>query len=132
MLSMLLFIANLIIKFFNAFAIHKAIGKQAIITKILLTGIFGIFSQSLTQLVSQTKEDENIYSDDNTTNKGNKKYRPRNIKKKFRRHSTDLPHIIDHNDNDDQQTSMLTRIVNIKKPPLDEQRMVYNYELWNH
>ena len=37
------FIMNLIIKFYNAFAIHKATGKQAIITKILPTGIFGVF-----------------------------------------------------------------------------------------
>ena len=43
MISMILFITNLIIKFYNAFAIHKAIGKQASITKILLTEIFGIF-----------------------------------------------------------------------------------------
>ena len=42
-LDMILFITNLIIKFYNAFAIHKAVGKQASITKILLTGIFGIF-----------------------------------------------------------------------------------------
>ena len=53
MLSLILFITNLIIKFYNAFAIHKTIGKQASITKILLTGIFGIFSQTLTQLVAQ-------------------------------------------------------------------------------
>ena len=53
MLSMILFITNLIIKFYNAFVIHKAIGKQASIMKILLTGIFGMFSQTLTQLVAQ-------------------------------------------------------------------------------
>ena len=57
MLSMVLFITNLIIEFYNAFAIRKAIGKQVSITKILLTGIFGIFSQTLTQLVAQTQED---------------------------------------------------------------------------
>ena len=38
--AMILFITNLFIKFYNAFAIHKAIGKQANITKILLTRIF--------------------------------------------------------------------------------------------
>ena len=53
---MILFITNLIIKFYNAFAIHKAIGKQASITKILLTGIFGIFSQTLTQLKYEKKK----------------------------------------------------------------------------
>ena len=94
------FITNLIIKFYNAFAIHKAIGKQASITKILLTGIFGIFSQTLTQLVAQIQEAENNYSDGNNTNNSKKNYRPRTIKKKVRRHSTDLPHIIDNNDND--------------------------------
>ena len=46
MISMILFITNLIIKFYNAFAIHKAIGRQASITKILLTGISGIFFQT--------------------------------------------------------------------------------------
>ena len=56
MISMILFITNLIIKFYNAFAIHKAIGKQASITKILLTEIFGIFSQTLTQLEAQIQK----------------------------------------------------------------------------
>ena len=67
MLSMILFITNLIIKFYNAFAIHKAIGKQASITKILLTDVFEIFSQTLTQLIAQIQDDENHYSDDNNT-----------------------------------------------------------------
>ena len=58
MISMILIITNLIIKLYNAFVIHEAIGKQASITKILLTGIFGIFSQTLTQLVAQIQEDE--------------------------------------------------------------------------
>ena len=101
MLIMLLLIANLIKKFYNAFAIHRAIGKQASITKILLTEKFGIFSQTLTQFVAQIQEDENNYSDRNNTNNDNKNYRPRKTKKKFRRHSTDLPHIIYHNDNDE-------------------------------
>ena len=99
MLSMILFITNLIIKFYNAFAIHKAIGKQASITKILLTGIFGVFSQTLTQLVAQIQEDENHYSDDNNTFHGNNN--SRKIIQRFRRHTTDLPHIKDHNDNNE-------------------------------
>ena len=97
MLIMILFITNLIIKFYNAFAIHKAIGEKAIKTKILLTGIFGFFSQTLTQLIAQIQEDETHYSDDINTFQGNN-----NSKKfiqKFRRHSTDSPHITDHNDN---------------------------------
>ena len=99
MLSLILFITNLIIKFYNAFAIHKAIGKQASITKILLTGIFGIFSQTLTQLEAEIQEDENHYSDDNNTFHGYNN--SRKFIKKFRRHSTDLPHITDHNDNNE-------------------------------
>ena len=82
MLSMLLFIIKLIIKFYNAFAIHKATGKQASITKILLTGKFGIFTQTLTQLVAQIQEDENNYSDRKNSNNGNKNG-PRIIKKKI-------------------------------------------------
>ena len=98
MLSMILFITNLIIKIHNAFAIQKAIGKQASITEILLTGIFGIFSQTLTQLVAQIQENESHYSDDNNTHLGNNNYKSR---QKFRRHSTDLTHITDHNDNNE-------------------------------
>ena len=72
MISMILFITNLIIKFYNAFAIHKVIGKQASITKILLTGIFGTFSQTLTQLVAQIQEEEDSQdSDENYTHYGN-------------------------------------------------------------
>ena len=91
MISMILFITNLVIKFYNAFAIHKAIGKQASITKILLTGIFGIFSQTLTQLVAQIQE-ENIDndSDDNNSHYGNLNNRPRKNKHNFRRHSTEI------------------------------------------
>ena len=87
------------IKFYNAFAIHKAIGKQASITKIILTGIFGIFSQTLTQLVAQIQEDEeNIQdSDENYTHYGNHKPRKKHI---FRRYSTDITHTTDYTDND--------------------------------
>ena len=77
------FITKLIIKFYSAFAIHKAIGKQASIRKILLTGKFGIFSQTLTQLVAQIQDDENNYSDGKITNNGNKNHGPRIIKKKI-------------------------------------------------
>ena len=89
MISMILFITNLIIKFYNAFAIHKAIGKQASITKILLTGIFGIFSQTLTQLVAQIQEDEESShdSDENYTHYGN--HKPR--KKQRSIHFAEIP-----------------------------------------
>ena len=85
MISMILFITNLVIKFYNAFAIHKAIGKQASITRILLTGIFGIFSQTLTQLVAQIQEIQNIHndSDDNNSHYGNLNTRPRKNKPNF-------------------------------------------------
>ena len=64
MISLILFLTNLITKFYNAFAIHKAIGKQASITKILLTGIFGIFLQTLTQLVAQIQKEETSHDSD--------------------------------------------------------------------
>ena len=96
---MILFIKNLIIKVYNAFAIHKAIGKQASTTKILLTGIFGIFSQTLTQLVAQIQEEEeNSHdSDENYTHYGNHKPKKKHT---FRRHSTDITHTTDYTDND--------------------------------
>ena len=98
MVSLILFITNLIIKFYNAFAIHKANGKQASITKILLTGLFGIFSQTLTQLVAQIQEEEEENShdsDENYTHYGN--HHPRK-KHTFRRHSTDITHTTDYTD----------------------------------
>ena len=100
MISMILFITNLVIKFYNAFAIHKAIGKQASITKILLTGIFGIFSQKLTQLVAQIQEEDiDNDSDDNNSNYENLNNRPRKHKPNFRRHSTEV-RTSTHNNNE--------------------------------
>ena len=95
---MTLFLTNLIIKFYNVFAIHKAIGKQASITKILLTGIFGIFSQTLTQLVAQIQEEETSHDSDENYSHYTRHKKPR--KSIFRRHSSDITHITDHNDND--------------------------------
>ena len=46
MISMILFLTNLIIKFYNAFAIHKAIGKQASITKILNRNIWYLLTDT--------------------------------------------------------------------------------------
>ena len=95
---MILFLTNLKIIFYNAFAIHKAIGKQASITKILLTGIFGIFSQTLTQLVAQIQEEESSHDSDENYSHYTKHNKPR--KNIFRRHSSEITHITDHNDND--------------------------------
>ena len=94
-MSMILFVTNLIIKFYNAFAIHKAIGKQASITKILLTGIFGIFSQTLTQLVAQIQEDDYDNNNDNNNDDNNSHYSKGHNSRihiqHFRRHSTEIP-----------------------------------------
>ena len=98
MISMILFLTNLIIKFYNAFAFHKAIGKQASITKIFLTGIFGIFSQTLTQLVAQIQEEETSHDSDENYSHYTRHNKPR--KNLFRRHSSDITHKTDHNDND--------------------------------
>ena len=95
-LSMILFITNLITNLYNDCAIHKAIGKQARITKILLTGIFGIFSQTLTKLVTQIQEVESHYLDDNNAHHGNNIYKSRQL-----RQSTDSPYITDHTDNNE-------------------------------
>ena len=86
---MILITTNLIIKFFNAFAVHKAIGKQASITKILLTGIFEIFSRTLTQLVAQIRAEEIDHdSDDDSSHYGNINNKSQKSKRNFRRHST--------------------------------------------
>ena len=94
MISMILFLTHLIINFYNAFAI----GKQASITKILLTGIFGIFSQTLTQLVAQIQEEETSHDSDENYSHYTRHIKPR--KNIFRRHSSDITHKTDHNDND--------------------------------
>ena len=98
MISMILFLTNLIIKFYNAFAIHKAIGKQASITKIFLTGIFSIFSQTLTQRAAQIQEEKTSHdSDENYSHYTRHNNHRKNI---FCRHSSDITHITGHNDND--------------------------------
>ena len=63
MVNFILFVFNVIIKFYKAFAIHKAIGKQASITNILLSGKFGIFSHTLTQLIAEALELDNTSED---------------------------------------------------------------------
>ena len=92
MISLILFITNLIIKFHNAFAILKAFGKQASITKILLTGVFRIFSQALTQLVAQIQGEDNSHnSDENNTHYGNnnsRKYKQTKISSTLHRFTT--------------------------------------------
>ena len=61
--------------------------------------IFGIFSQTLTQLVAQIQEEDDSHvSDENRTHYGNNNSRKH--KHTFRRHSKDLPHVTDHNNND--------------------------------
>ena len=66
--------------------------------KILLTGIFGIFSQTLTQLVAQIQKEEDSHdSDENYTHYRNHKPRKKHT---FRRHSTDITHTADYTDND--------------------------------
>ena len=108
MISMILFITNLVIKFYNAFAIHKAIGKQASITKILLTGIFGIFSQTLTQLVAQIQEDDTSHdsqdSDNNYSHYTKHNKHNKNRKHTFRRHSSDVTHLTRNENNPPEQT----------------------------
>ena len=129
MLSEILFITNLVKKFYNAFAMHKANGEQASITKILLTGIFGILSQTLTQLIVQIKEDENHYSDDNNT--FNRNNNSRTFIQKFRRHSTDLPHITDHIDNNEPIDVYIdTNYKHYKTTIRRTEKKDYNYEHW--
>ena len=105
MISMILFTTNLVIKFYNAFAIHKAIGKQASITKILLTGIFGIFSQTLTQLIAQIQEDDTSHdSHDSDNNYSHYTKHNKNRKHTFRRHSSDVTHLTRNENNPQDQT----------------------------
>ena len=63
MFNFILFPVNVRIKFYSAFSIHKAIEKQARMTEILLTGILGIFSHTLTQLIVEAQNFDNITGD---------------------------------------------------------------------
>ena len=67
MVKFLLFVFNVIIEFHNAFAIHKAIGKLVSLTRIRLSGIFGIFSHTLTQLTAKAQDTDNSSDDDNNS-----------------------------------------------------------------
>ena len=126
MISMILFLTNLIIKFYNAFSIHKAIGKQASITKILLTGTFGNFSQTLTQLVAQIQDEETSHNIDENYSHYTRLNKPR--KNIFRRHSSDITHITDHNDNAKPTQVLLTLITNTIIQLFAEQIWDYSYE----
>ena len=67
MVNFLLFLFNIIIKFYNAFALHKALGKQVSLTRILLSGIFGIFSHTVSQLIAEAQDSDNSSDDDNNS-----------------------------------------------------------------
>ena len=67
MLNFFLFVFSVVIKFYNAFAIHNAIGKQVSLTRILLSGVFGIFTITLTQLIAEAQETDNSSDDDDNT-----------------------------------------------------------------
>ena len=67
MINFLLFLFNIIIKFCNAFAIQKAISKQVRLTPILLSGILGIFSHTLTKLIAEAQGSDNSSDDDNNS-----------------------------------------------------------------
>ena len=85
MVKFLLFVFNLIINFYNAFSIHKAIGKQASLTKMLLSGKFGIFSHTLTQLIAEAQEIDNTSDDsDNISHPCNSSYTIRRKRKNLK------------------------------------------------
>ena len=67
MVNFLLFVFNIIIKFCNAFALHKAFGKQVSLTRIPLSGIFEIFSHTLTQLIAKEQDTDNSSDDENNS-----------------------------------------------------------------
>ena len=71
MANFLLFAVNVIIKFYNAFAKHKAIGKQVSLTRILLSVVFGMFSHTLTQAIAVAQEKDNSSDDDDNTSHHN-------------------------------------------------------------
>ena len=54
-------------KFYNAFAIHKAFGKQVSLTRILLSGIFGIFSHTQSHLIAEAQDTNSSSDDDNNS-----------------------------------------------------------------
>ena len=85
MFNFILFAFNVVIKFYNAFPIHKAIGKQASITKILISGVFGIFSHTLTRLIAEAQEIDNTSDDsDNNSHSSNNNYTRKRKKKSTR------------------------------------------------
>ena len=111
MVNFKLFVFNVIIKFYNAFATHKAIGTQASLTKILLSRVFGIFSHTLTQLIAEAQELDNTSDDSDNNSHPSNKNETIKRKKKNSKHQhqpegqskiniTQSPFVID-NDEDD-------------------------------
>ena len=80
MFNFSLFLANVIFKFYNAFTIHKAIEKQASMTKIHFSGIFGIFSHTLTQLILEAQDNDN--NTDDSDNSSHENHNNNTIKRK--------------------------------------------------
>ena len=73
---------NVIIKFYNAFAIHKAIGKQASPTKIIMSVVFKILSNTLTQLIAEAQEPDNSSDDSDNSHQNNNNYTIKRKKEK--------------------------------------------------
>ena len=105
------FLFNVVIKIYNAFAIHKAIGKQVSLTRILLSGVFGIFSHTLTQLNAEAQETDNSSDDDDNNSHHNSdnittKKKKQKVKKQNQSQNnkdiniTDSPLRLDDDDND--------------------------------
>ena len=86
MVNFLLFLLNIIIKFHNAFAIQKAIGKQVSLTRILLSGKFEIFSHTLTQLIAEAQDSDNSSDDDNNSHEAQNNNTERNKPKITMKH----------------------------------------------
>ena len=76
----------------------KQLANKPVLRKIFLTGIFGIFSQTLTQLVAKIQEEETSHDSDENYSHYTRHNKPR--KNIARRHSSDITHITDHNNND--------------------------------
>ena len=110
MVNFILFVLNVIIKIYNAFAIHKAIGKQASLTKKIIWNLRNILTY-INPITAEAQEIDNTsdHSDNNSHPSNNNytiKREKKNSKTQYRPQEqlqiniTQSPFLIDHDDDD--------------------------------
>ena len=112
---------------------HKVIGKQVSLTRILLSGIFGILSHTLTQLIAEAQDTDNSsdydYNSHGTQNSNKQKKKLKVTMKHQPRTKSDIQITNHHSYSTMIMMYMLIPTTNIITQQSDHQRKVYNLRI---